>query len=155
MKSALSIKNLIAITLVLFGVVLAIQSSTNDVIDKDDIAILDIKEPSKEIIELVQPISQLVTDPTDRAKLAIFNQEFSNRIVNYTTDNQKTNDVYVLAASYFFNSSLKNKYDGLDAKIVELLQSSIGDDNHMLTEAEKLDISTKFMGLAWTLIQKL
>lgn len=154
MKSALSIKNILAIILVLFGTVLAIQSSNNTVIDKDDVAVLDIKEPSKEIIELVKPISQLITDPTDRAKLAIFNQEFANRIVKYTTDNQQTNDVYVLAASHFFDSSIKGKYDQLDSKIVELLRSSIGDDNHILTEAEKADISAKFMGLAWSLIQK-
>lgn len=154
MKSMLNLKNSIAIGLILFGVLLAVQTLPKPVIDEEEIAILDIKQPSAEIIELVKPISNLVTDPTDRAKLAIFNQEFANRIKNYGSDNQQTNDVYVLAASYFFKDSLKDKYDGLDTKIVELLRSSIGEDNHILTENEKIDISNKFLGLAWSLIQK-
>lgn len=154
MKSILSMKNLVAIGLILFGLFFALQSSPNTVIDEEEIAILDIKEPTSEILELVNPISSLITDPTDRAKLAIFNQEFANRILKYKADNQETNDVYVLAASYFFNDSLRDKYQGLDAKIVELLRSSIGDENHILSAEEKLDISNKFMGLAWSLIQK-
>lgn len=154
MKFSLNLKNLIAICLVLFGVVLAVQSPNNNIIDNDDIAILDIKKPSQEIIDLVQPIAKLITDPTDRAKLAIFNQEFATRITNYTADNQQTNDVYVMAASFFFMDSLKDKYKDLDVEIVKLLKSSIGEDNHILTESEKADISAKFMGLAWSLIQK-
>jgi len=154
MKFNLNLKNAVAICLVLFGLVLAIQKSSNVVIDKDEIAILDIKKPAQEIIDLVQPIANLVTDPTDRAKLAIFNQDFATRITNYTADNQQTNDVYVLAASLFFTDSLKDKYNNLDIELVKLLKSSIGEDNHILTETEKADISAKFMGLAWSLIQK-
>lgn len=154
MKSLLNLKNLIAIALILFGIIVAVKNSPKPVIDEDEIAILDIKEPSQEILALVSPTAQLVTDPTDRAKLAIFNQEFATRVLNYTTDNQKTNDVYVLAASYFFKDGLKDKYDNLDNSIVKILQSSIGDENHILTSEEKADIAAKFMGLAWALIQK-
>lgn len=155
MKSVTKLKNLIAIGLILFGVLLAIPKiSPTPVIDDEEIVILDIKEPSQEIIALVKPIKDLVTDPTDRAKLAIFNQDFAKRIKTYSTDNQKTNDVYVLAASYFFKDSIRDKYDGLDAAIIDLLKSSIGDDNHILTESEKEDIANKFLGLAWILIQK-
>lgn len=154
MKSLLNTKNLVAILLILFGIIVSITTSTKSVIDKDEVAILDIKEPSQEILSFVSPISDIVTDPTDRAKLAIFNQEFANRITNYTTDNQQTNDVYVLAASHFFKDGIKDKYENLDTEIVKLLRSSIGDDNHILTESEKADISAKFMGLAWVLIQK-
>lgn len=155
MKPILSLKNFIAIVLILFGVVLSVQNLQNTVIDDDEkIVVLDIKEPSQEILKLVKPISNLVTDPTDKAKLAIFNQEFANRIKNYNSDNQQTNDVYVLAAGYFFKDSIHDKYQGLDTKIVELLESSIGSDNHILTENEKIDISNKFLGLAWSLIQK-
>lgn len=154
MKSLLNPKNLVAIVLILFGLVLAVTKSTNTVIDKDEVALLDIKEPTQEIISLVTPIAKLVTDPTDRARLAIFNQEFATRILKYTADNQQTNDVYVLAASYFFQDSIKDKYQNLDSEIVKLLQSSIGDENHILTDNEKSDIAVKFMGLAWVLIQK-
>lgn len=153
MKSIVNIKNLIAIGLILFGVILSLPYSPT-IIDNDDIAILDIKEPSKEILDLVKPIANLVTDPTDRAKLAIFNQEFANRIINYESDNQQTNDVYVLAAGYFFSDSINDKYENLDKEIINLLISSIGEENHILTQAEKNDIAAKFTGLAWSLIQK-
>jgi len=154
MKPILNLKNIIAIGLILFGVLLSVQTLPKPDKDDENVVVLDIKEPSKEIIDLVKPISDLITEPTDRAKLAIFNQEFANRIKNYSSDNQQTNDVYVLAASYFFKDSLKDKYEGLDTKIVDLLKSSIGEDNHILTENEKVDISNKFLGLAWSLIQK-
>jgi hypothetical protein len=154
MKSLLSAKNLIAVALILFGIVVAVTNAPKPIIDEDEIAILDIKQPSPEILALVSPTAKLITDPTDRAKLAIFNQEFATRIRDYTTDNQKTNDVYVLAASYFFKDGLKDKYDNLDNSIVKLLESSIGDENHILTDEEKSDITAKFMGLAWALIQK-
>jgi len=154
MKSAFNLKNLLAIALILFGTIVALQNQSNTIIDEEEIAILEIKEPSEEILKLVKPISDLVIDPTDRAKLAIFNQEFATRITKYTTDNQQTNDVYVLAASHFFNDELNDKYAGLDKAIIKLLQSSIGDDNHILTDEEKVDISLKFTGLAWSLIQK-
>lgn len=154
MKSMLNTKNLIAIVLILFGIVLYVQNTTDTVIDNDQVAILDIKKPSESVLNAVTPVSKLITDPTDRARLAIFNQEFANRILGYTTDNQKTNDVYVLAAKHFFNSSLSKKYAGLDSGIVEILKSSIGEENHILSQQEKEDVSNKFMGLAWSLIQK-
>lgn len=153
MKSFLSIKNLIAISLILFGCVLAIELNKKDTIN-EPIVILNIQKPNEEIISIVSPISKLITDPTDRAKLAIFNQEFANRILTYQTNNQQTNDVYVLAASKFFKDSLVDKYSDLDSELIKLLESSIGNDNHILTQEEKKDISNKFMGLAWSLIQK-
>lgn len=153
MKSFLSIKNLVAISLIAFGCILAIKLNEKPKVD-DPVVILNIEKPTDEIIEIVSPISKLVTDPTDRAKLAIFNQEFATRIISYATDNQKTNDVYVLAASKFFKDSMLDKYEGLDSEVIKLLESSIGTDNHILTNEEKLDISKKFTGLAWSLIQK-
>lgn len=153
MKSFLNIKNLVAISLIAFGCILAIKLNEKPKVD-DPVVILNIEKPTDEIIGIVSPISKLVTDPTDRAKLAIFNQEFATRIMSYTTDNQKTNDVYVLAASKFFKDSMLNKYEGLDSEVIKLLESSIGTDNHILTNEEKLDISKKFTGLAWSLIQK-
>lgn len=153
MKSFLSIKNLLAIGLILFGLILAIKINEKPEVN-DPVVILNIQKPSDEIIAIVSPISKLVSDPTDRAKLAIFNQEFANRVVSYNTNNQQTNDVYVLAGSKFFKDSLVDKYKDLDGELIKLLESSMGSDNHILTNEEKTDVSNKFMGLAWSLIQK-
>lgn len=152
MNTYLNTKNLVAIALILFGALLAVSQNIKPV--NNEIAILNIEKPTQEVIEIVKPIADLISDPTDRAKLAIFNQDFANRIIGYETDNQKTNDVYVLAASIFFKDDLRDKYRDLDSSLVKLLESSIGSDNHVLNKDEKLDIHNKFMGLAWALTQK-
>lgn len=152
MKSLFNFKNLIGIGLILLG--LGLGLSQIKPIDNKPVILLNIDKPTNDILINVEPISKLITDPTDRAKLAIFNQEFSNRILNYAADNQQTNDVYVLAASYFFKDSLNDKYANLDKELIKLLESIIGSDNHILSEEEKINISKHFLGLAWSLIQK-
>jgi hypothetical protein len=149
-------KNTIAIFLIIIGIAAGILKNfqSNTVIDNNDVAILNIEKPSEEILTMVLPVSKLVTDPTDRAKLAIFNQEFSTRIVQYDTDNQKVNDLYVLAASKFFKGSLKDKYDGLDNGFITLLKDVVTEENHILSQEEKNELGKVFSGLAWSLIQK-
>jgi hypothetical protein len=119
-----------------------------------EVALLNIEKPSQEIIEMVTPMSGIVTDPTDRAKLAIFNQEFANRVKRYDADVQQVNDVYVLSGGYFFKDELKDKYDELDKIIMDLMQRCSSSDNHKLTTEEKNKLSSYFMGFAWSLIQK-
>jgi hypothetical protein len=118
--------------------------------------LLDIKidQPLDSTIEVVKPISVEITDPTDRAKLAIFNQEFANRVKSYDTDVQQLNDVYVLSASKFFKDSLVNKYENLDTNVVSLIEKVTTSENHSLTQDEKNKVSEYFMGLAWSLIQR-
>ena len=64
--------------------------------------------------------SDLITDPSDRAKLAIFNYEFAERVLDYNTTSQQVNDVYTLAGKIFFEDTLVDKYDGLAEEIVKL-----------------------------------
>jgi hypothetical protein len=151
----MSHKNTIAIFLILFGISAGILKITqkNDPVD-NNIAILNIEKPSEDIIKLVLPISQKISDPTDRAKLAIFNQEFSSRIESYELDNQKLNDLYVLAADKFFKGSMQDKYEALDDNLKNLFISIITEDNHQITNEEKTNLKNTFSGLAWTLIQK-
>jgi hypothetical protein len=153
----MNFRSWLGIAFILFGALVAINNSENNKPDKPDnpdVVVIDIEKPEQNVLTLTQPISNLVTDPTDRIKLALFNQEFSKRVFAYTTDNQKTNDLYVLAAEYFFQGSLRGKYPTLDKAVVSLLESSIGEENHILTEEEKLDLSKKFIALAWSLTQK-
>lgn len=154
MKSLTNIKNAIAVSLILFGIILAIKQSPSNIIDDKNVVVLNIEKPSDKVVELVMPVAKLITDPTDRAKLAIFNQEFANRVIKYDADNQQINDIYVLAASHFFGDTIVDKYKDLDTKLVELLESIVGNDNHKLTIEEKRIISDNFLGLAWSLAQK-
>ena len=116
--------------------------------------ILNIDTPSKEVLENVNIFSQLITDPSDRAKIAIFNYEFANRVLSYNTEVQQVNDVYALAGKTFFKGSIVDKYKNLAEEIVNLMEKSMGMENHILTQEEKQSVHDNFMGVAWVLIQR-
>lgn len=116
--------------------------------------ILNIDTPSKEVQESVQAFSDLITDPSDRAKIAIFNYEFANRVLNYSAEVQQVNDVYSLAGKTFFKGSVVDKYENLAEEIVSLMEKSMGEENHILTQEEKQSVHDNFMGVAWVLIQR-
>tara|TARA_B100001564_G_scaffold329378_1_gene313804 strand:+ start:1328 stop:1795 length:468 start_codon:yes stop_codon:yes gene_type:complete len=147
-------KTLIALLLIIFGVfgsdITSLVPSFNP--EPPAAKILNIQEPSREVLGRVSNFSGLVTDPDDRAKIAIFNYEFAERITSYETTSQQVNDVYSLAGKIFFDNKLVDKYDGLAEKIVALMQSCVGKDNHTLTQKEKNDLNENFLGLAWVLI---
>jgi len=116
--------------------------------------ILDISKPTDEIVNRVKIFSDLITDPDDRAKMAIFNYEFAKRVTEYNTNAQQVNDVYSLAGKSFFNKTMLNKYDNLAEEIVELMSECVGEQNKSVTEAEKQKLHDYFMGIAWVLIHK-
>ena len=116
--------------------------------------ILNVDTPSEDVQKRVQIFSELVTNPDDKAKLAIFNYEFSQRITEYKTNAQNVNDVYTIAGKTFFQQSLVNKYEGLNEEIVSLLTECMTDENHVLTQDEKNNLHEYFMGVAWVLIQR-
>ena len=117
--------------------------------------ILNIDKPNQDVIDRVELFSDLVTDPSDRAKLAIFNYQFSTRILAYEdSTSQQTNDIYTLAGKTFFKKTLVDKYDGLAENIVKLMEECIGEENHTLTQKEKELLHEYFLAVAWVLIQK-
>lgn len=156
MKKLLNVKNVIAILLILVAFSDEIKSVIPSIPKKPEVVtILNIDKPSDRLVELVSPVSNLVTDPTDRAKLAIYSEEFSKRVKNYDTDLQQVNDVLAASASEFFKDSINDKYVGLDIGIIELIKSATdGDQNHKLSDIEKTEISDRFLSLAWSLIQR-
>lgn len=152
MKKLLNVRTAIGITCILLALVLLYKPNIKNV--DNDLSVLNIEKPTAAILEKVSPIAKIVTDPTDRAKLAIFNQEFAKRVPTYDADTQQINDVYVTAAADFFGDSLHDKYDNLDNNIVSLIQSVASDENHKLTQDEKIKMSENFLGFSWSLIQK-
>jgi hypothetical protein len=153
-------KNVIALVLILYALFGGgLSDVLKNIIPKPSpepkpVAILNIDRPTDSIIDRVQVFSNLITDPTDRAKIAIFNNDFANRIKTWKTNNQQVNDVYTLAGKIFFQDSLVNKYSGLSTNITDLLKELLTDDNHILTEEEKNTVSAYFDGVAWVLIQR-
>lgn len=131
------------------GPIIPVQNEVDEVQ-----SLLDIQKPSDTIISQVKPVADLVTSIEDRAKLALFNYEFSSRVEKYNTDTQQLNDVYTKAAAGFFKEELKGKYSGLSEGLVGILKSVTTDDNHVLTMDEKSRLKDLFTGLSWTLIEK-
>jgi len=152
-------KNILAIILLLYAV---FGEGLFDIADKPNPTpepnpaskILDIDKPSNKIIDDVSVFSDLITDPSDRAKIAIFNHEFAQRISTYNTDVQQVNDVYSLAGKLFFKQTLVDKYEGLSENIQRILEKILTDENHMITQEEKQSLNEYFMAIAWVLIQK-
>lgn len=117
--------------------------------------IIDVQMPSsEEVYNYVQAFEGLVTDPTDKAKLAIFNYEFADRVIKYDASSQNINDVYTLAGKIFFKDTLVDKYKGLSETITGTIVECIGEEDHILTTEEKNKLHDYFMGVAWVLIQK-
>jgi hypothetical protein len=117
-------------------------------------SIIDLQAPSEDTIKKAKPVADLITDIEDRAKLALFNYEFAQRVVKYDTDAQKLNDLYVKAANNFFEQSLNGKYDNLAEEIEKLFEIVTSEDNHNLDENEKKSIKELFLGLSWLLLKK-
>lgn len=152
-------KNIVAILLLMYavfgeGLLDKLDYPTPTPIPSPTSKILNINKPDERVIDEVKNFSDLITDPSDRSKIAIFNYEFASRVIGYETDVQKVNDVYALAGKIFFHKSLVDKYDNLAEKIEELLQKILTDDNHVVTQEEKRKLNEYFMAIAWILIQK-
>ena len=47
-----------------------------------------------------------------------------------------------------------DKYKNLAEEIVNLMEKSMGMENHILTQEEKQSVHDNFMGVAWVLIQR-
>lgn len=151
------LKILVAIGLlwfVFFGSLPEIDLKPTPKPDDEIVSIIDIEKPSEEILKKVKPVSDLVNNSEDRAKMALFNYEFSKRVTGYNTDVQKLNDLYAKAGSNFFGDSVKGKYLGLSSSIVNLFQSVTTEENHILTSEEKESLKKLFSGLAWTFIER-
>lgn len=151
------IKNIIAIILLLFvfsdSIIKYIPNVTPSEIDQIN-SVLNIDKPTDEVLKKVKPVADLVTNKEDRAKIALFNYEFSERVASYITDSQQLNDVYVKAAKKFFDNSLDGKYPGFSEGLVDIFTSVLTDDNHILSKEEKQSIRDLFRGLAWALIER-
>jgi hypothetical protein len=117
-------------------------------------AIINVDKPSDNIITQVKPVADLVEGLEDRAKFALFNYEFAQRVTRYETDAQQLNDVYSKAGEAFFGGNMRGKYPGLPDGLKGLFVSVVSDDNHVLSMEEKQKLKDLFTGLSWALIER-
>ena len=152
------IKNTIAVLLIVYGVFV---NSIFDILDLDiptppPAPVIEIETPSPEMVALVSPIANLVTDEDDKIKLAVFSYEFSQRVAGYdNADLQQLNDIFVDAAKTIFGTELHGKYDGLDEAITKLVLGGVTENiNHTLSTKECIELSLRFKALAWAFVQR-
>lgn len=152
-------KNILALVLLIFaafgGGILDLLDVNTPINPEPPIAkILDIEKPDEDTINKVKQFSSLITDPTDRTKIALFSYQFSQNVSSYSANSQQVNDVFTLAGEIFFQKTLVDKYNGLDEMIVSLMQEAMGSENHILTQDEKDLLHKYFLAVSWILIQK-
>ena len=117
----------------------------------DPAPVIEVEQPSEEILERVSSISKLVTDDEDRLRLAVFNKVFSDRVGFYDANSQQVNDIYTKAGKIVFDSSLRGKYDGYSSGLTGLFKDSLGSKNGKVTTEQKIKLSKDFSGLAYSL----
>lgn len=118
--------------------------------------IINMEKPSDALINEVKKFSDIITDPTDRTKIALFNYEFSRRVKSWDDiDTQKINDVYTYAGRDFFQKTLVDKYDNLSEMIVSVMERCIGQESHVLTSEEKEKLELNFSAISWVLVNKI
>lgn len=149
MKKLLNIRSLVGLACIVYALVLLYKPTKNTI----DFNILELNKPSESVLCIVDPIAKLVTDNTDRAKLAVFNQEFAKRVISYQADSQQVNDVYVASAICFFQDTIDDKYEGLSDGLINLLKLVTLGENVRLTDVKKSELSEYFLGLSWALTQ--
>ncbi len=147
-------RTILGLIIVVVGLFLPVfQEWMPDSIPKpDNTPVIDVVQPSQEILEKVSSISGVVTDKTDRLNLCIFNKVFSERVKGYSATVQQVNDIYTEAGKAFFGDTLRGKYDGYGSGLLSLMKDILGEENHSLTTEEKDVLSTHFNGLAWSFL---
>lgn len=112
-------------------------------------------EPKPDQVDITdtKPISDLITDKNDKARLAVFNYEFCNRLLTYKVTGQQLIDIYVNAGKMVFKDEFRDKYPTFGASLTKLFFDIIGEEDHMLTRDELYSIQKKFAGLSWNLSQ--
>jgi hypothetical protein len=109
--------------------------------------------PSQESILLTKDTAEIITDKEDRATLAIFNLEFSKRLSSYSNviNTQQLQDIYVAAGANVYGKSIASKYQSLGAKLIALMKSILGEEEHIVSQEETELLSDVFRGLSFNL----
>lgn len=129
-----------------------IQERIPDLLPKPKPAYVVVEPESDEIKQKASSVASLVTDNDSRLLLAVFNQTFAERVIEYEADAQQINDLYVEAARNVFGDSMRGKFEGYSEGLTALLKDILGTENHTVTEEEKAQLNQVFSGLAWALL---
>lgn len=115
--------------------------------------VLEIKEPSKEILDKVSSAKDSIADKDVREKLSLINYELSKRVKSYESDPESMLKVLNKVQKDISEGKWIGKYKEYKDKFPNsLIQEIVGDLNaSYMTEEEKEKLSEVLLGLAWVL----
>lgn len=122
-------------------------------VTKKEVVVSVEPKPTDDAVNLTKPVADLITDKEDKATLAIFNYEFSNRLSSYSDiiNTQQLQDIYVAAGSNIYGKSISSKYQSLGTNLIQLMKGVIGEEEHIISKEETDSLSDIFRGLSWNL----
>ena len=123
-----------------------------NVVNKEKVVYIEPKPDQKDIDD-TKPLADLITDKDDRAKLAVFNYEFSNRLSNYKVTAQQLIDIYATAGKILFQGEFKDKYPTYGSSLTKVFLDIVGEEEHVLTAEELASVQKKFSAISWNLSQ--
>jgi type I restriction-modification system DNA methylase subunit len=117
---------------------------------------LDLKKPTDKLFEELKDVKSIVSGPDevfDREIIAIFNNEMGKRLPSYENVNSISfENFYIDSAKLTFNNRLSNKYKSLGDKMHEIILSTLGENEAIITKEEQVALSDKMRAIAWILL---
>jgi type I restriction-modification system DNA methylase subunit len=118
--------------------------------------ILDLKKPTDKLLQELKDVKSIVSGPDevfDREIIAIFNNEMGKRLPSYENVNSISfENFYIDSAKLTFNNRLSNKYKSLGDKMHDIILSTLGENEAIITKEEQLALSEKMRAIAWILL---
>jgi hypothetical protein len=117
---------------------------------------LDLKKPTDKLFEELKDVKSIVSGPDevfDREIIAIFNNEMGKRLPSYENVNSISfENFYIDSAKLTFNNRLSNKYKSLGDKMHDIILSTLGENEAIITKEEQLALSEKMRAISWILL---
>ena len=117
---------------------------------------LDLKKPTDKLFEELKDVKSIVSgsdEVFDREIIAIFNNEMGKRLPSYENVNSISfENFYIDSAKLTFNNRLSNKYKSLGDKMHDIILSTLGENEAIITKEEQLALSEKMRAIAWILL---
>jgi len=117
---------------------------------------LDLEKPTDKLFEELKDVKSIVSGPDevfDREIIAIFNNEMGKRLPSYENVNSISfENFYIDSAKLTFNNRLSNKYKSLGDKMHEIILSTLGENEAIITKEEQVALSDKMRAIAWILL---
>jgi hypothetical protein len=117
---------------------------------------LDLEKPSDKNFQELKDIKTIVSGPDqefDREIIAVFHNEMGKRLKSYTDVTTVNFERYYYdSAKTMFSGRVANKYKDLGQKIQDVISTSLGENEAIITKEEMQNLAEKMRAIAWILL---